>query len=107
MWWDDINSEHYAIYFKWAKNRLKLLLNQGVVCFGCSTPTQMQEPKASALVKPLSERVCNSPLEPICILTQTYTCNTRAERFTFCTHLSCMPVSVYVLSRVGVRKSLL
>lgn len=40
--------------------------------FGGATPTQMQQPKASALVKPLSERVCNSPLEPICI--QTHTC---------------------------------
>lgn len=47
---------------------LELLLIFVFVCFGCLTPTQMQEPKASALVKPLSERVCNSPLEPICIL---------------------------------------
>lgn len=59
----------------------KLSLIGLLECFGCSTPTQMQEPKANALVKPLSGRVCNSPLEPICILTQTYTCTLSSSEF--------------------------
>lgn len=91
----------------------QLLLNCVFVCFGCLTPTQMQEPKASALVKPLSEKVCNSPLEPICILTRAHTVhlcvstNIQYYLFILCEQTQKQRSSISTCPCVGVHMSVL
>ena len=67
------------------------------VCFGGSTLTQMQELQGSALVKPLSQKVCNSPLEPICILVHTYTrAHTRDVMFMLMQTLSIASIAIFL-----------